>query len=242
MLNGKRDAYGKLLKDFFDGNHVSEIIERNDGLINLGGGPRVYFSTFDSWNHHVQEAISLAKGRVLDIGCGAGRFALHLQEKMLEVVGIDNSELAINVSKARGLKNAFPVSIDEIDSGLGKFDTILLLGNGFGLLQSFDKGKQILAKLKETTSEDALIIAESINPYGSAFNNDLRYFEKNKKKGRMSGQFRIRIRHLDYKTPYFDFLFVSPDEMRDILYETGWELISTIGDVNNGYIAIIKRG
>lgn len=241
MLKGKKDAYGKLIMDHHNGEHVLEFIERDDGLINLGGGPKVYFSSFDSWRPHVQEAISLAKGRILDIGCGAGRFGIHLQEKGFDVVGIDNSELAVRVSRTRGLKSVYPVGIDEIDSRLGLFDTVLMFGNGFGLMQSFDNARKILGQLIETTTDDALIIAETINPYGTPFQNDLNYFERNRKKGRMSGQLRIRIRHLDCKTPYFDFLLVSPDEIRSILDGTGWSLNRTIGDQNNGFVVIIGK-
>jgi 2-polyprenyl-3-methyl-5-hydroxy-6-metoxy-1,4-benzoquinol methylase len=241
LLKGKKDAFGKLIMDYHNGEHVSEIIERDDGFISLGGGPKAYFSTFDLWRPQVQEAISLAKGRILDIGCGAGRFAIHLQEKGFDVVGIDNSELAIKVSKARGLKNALPVGIDEITTSLGQFDTVLMLGNGFGLMQSFDNARRILKQLAEISSDDAQILAESINPYGKDFINYSAYFEKNRKKRRMYGQMRMRIRHLVCKTPYFDFLLVSPDEIRSILEGTGWYLNIIIGDINNGFIAIIAK-
>lgn len=241
MLKGKKDAYGRLLMDYFNGEQVSEIFERDDGCITLGGGPKGYFSTFDSWRPHVQEAISLVKGRILDIGCGAGRFGIHLQNNGFDVVGIDNSDLAVKVSKAMGLKEVFPIGIDEIDLNLGKFDTILMLGNGFGLMHSFANTRKILDKLENISSDDALIIAESINPYGSSFPNELSYFEKNRKQGRMYGQLRMRIRHLDYKTPYFDFLFVSPDEIRTIVEGTSWKLDKTLGDINGGFIALIKK-
>ena len=241
MLKGKKDAYGKLVKDHFDGKNVFEIIERDDGLINLGGGPRVYFSNYDSWRPHVQKAISQAKGRVLDIGCGAGRFSLHLQEKGFDIIGIDNSELAVEVCKTRGVKNVFPVGIDEVEGSLGIFDTILMLGNGFGLMQSFDNARKILKQFREITTDNAQIIAESINPNGANIDNDLQYFERNRKKGKMPGQMRMRIRHLDYKTPYFDFLLASPDEIKTIIEGTVWKLDKTFGDVNNGFIALIKK-
>jgi 2-polyprenyl-3-methyl-5-hydroxy-6-metoxy-1,4-benzoquinol methylase len=241
MLKGKRDAYGKLVQDFYDGKHVSEIIERDDGFISLGGGPRVYFSTHETWRSHVQEAISLAKGRVLDIGCGAGRFGIHLQEKGYDVVGIDNSELAVKVSKARGLINAFPIGIDEINGKLGIFDTILMFGNGFGLMQSFDNARKILRQFADITTDDAQIFAESINPYGKDFINESACFERNRKKGRMSGQLRFRIRHLDYKTPYADFLFASPDEIRTIAEGTSWGFDKTFGDKESGFIALLKK-
>jgi 2-polyprenyl-3-methyl-5-hydroxy-6-metoxy-1,4-benzoquinol methylase len=51
-----------------------------------------------------KKAIDYAKGRVLDVGCGAGRHILYLQKKGLKVLGIDQSPLAVNMCKLRGAK------------------------------------------------------------------------------------------------------------------------------------------
>ena len=75
------DVYGRMLMDHFQGGEVNEIIERDDGLIDVTSGPGVYFSNFEEWIPVEQEAISYASGRTLDIGCGAVRHALHLQEQ-----------------------------------------------------------------------------------------------------------------------------------------------------------------
>ncbi len=38
----------------------------------------------------------------------------------------------------------------------------------------------------------------------------------------MPGQARLRYRYLHYATPWFDYLFVSQDEMAAMLADTGW--------------------
>ena len=43
------------------------------------------------------------RGRVLDLGCGAGRVGLHLQSRGHDVVGIDVSPLAVEIAGQRGL-------------------------------------------------------------------------------------------------------------------------------------------
>ncbi|HDO42228.1 MAG TPA: methyltransferase domain-containing protein [Candidatus Bathyarchaeota archaeon] len=53
-----------------------------------------------------QEAMKFIRGRVLDIGCGAGRHSIYLQNKGFNVIGIDISPLAIKVCRLRGLKKA----------------------------------------------------------------------------------------------------------------------------------------
>ncbi len=242
MLTGKKDAFGQLLKAYFDGIEVAEIVERDDGFINFGVmGPKTFFSSFDSWDGHVKDAIQNAKGRTLDIGCGAGRFSLYLQSKGLDVTGIDNSELAIEVCRQRGLKNTLGIGIEEIDESLGKFDTFIMMGNNFGLFGSFDKARMLLKKFHSISNNNAIIIAESMNPYGTTNKVHLDYHKRNGNKGRMGGQIRLRIRHLQYKTPYFDYLLASPEEMRNIMENTGWKLGKTYGDENGSYVAVINR-
>jgi 2-polyprenyl-3-methyl-5-hydroxy-6-metoxy-1,4-benzoquinol methylase len=90
MLSDQEDAYGHELYAFFQGNEVYEIVEREDGFIHAHAGPENYFSTFENWPARQQEAIVHARGRVLDIGCGAGRVALFLQDQGMEVLGVDN--------------------------------------------------------------------------------------------------------------------------------------------------------
>ncbi len=73
------------------------------------------------------------RGRVLDIGCGAGRVALHLQGRGHEVVGIDISPGAVRSSKGRGVKIVRQMSLETLDDRIGRFDTVIMFGNNFGL-------------------------------------------------------------------------------------------------------------
>ena len=82
VIKPEKDAYGQELLAFLQGEEVYEIIEREDHFIDASPhGPAVYFSEFPDWPQIEQEAIQYAHGRVLDVGCGAGRVCLYLQEK-----------------------------------------------------------------------------------------------------------------------------------------------------------------
>ena len=241
MLKESEDAYGRQIYEHHHGRRAFEIVERDDGYFDTSSGPMPYFDAFENWPPHQRQAMEYATGRVLDIGCGAGRHSLYLQEKGLEVVGIDNSPLAVETCKLRGLKNAIVVPIAKINSKLGKFDTILMLGNNFGLFGSFDRARRLLKRFHGITNAGARIIAESNDPYQTTEPFHLAYHELNRTRGRMSGQLRIRVRFKSYATPSFDYLLVSKDEMQQILAETGWTIGRFLDSGGSGYIAIINR-
>jgi 2-polyprenyl-3-methyl-5-hydroxy-6-metoxy-1,4-benzoquinol methylase len=94
-------------------------VERDDGYFSGSRGAQLYFSEYKDWPPYEKEAMKHAKGRVLDIGCGAGRHALYLQKKGFDVLGIDNSSLAIKTCKLRGLRKAKIMSIAQINFWTG---------------------------------------------------------------------------------------------------------------------------
>jgi len=239
----KRDAYGQEVWAFFEGKKSFEVVERDDGFIDISSvAPRVYFAEFKDWPKIQKQAIKYAKGKVLDIGAGAGRVSLYLQKKKFDVVAIDNSPLAIKVCRKRGVKHARVLSIEKI--GVFKpnmFDTVIMFGNNFGLFGNFKKAKILLKKLHKITSPDALIIAESNDPYKTDDPAHLSYHKFNRKRGRMPGQLRIRIRFRNYTGNWFDYLLVSKDEMEKILENTGWRVKKFIDSEKSSYIAVIEK-
>jgi SAM-dependent methyltransferase len=256
MENSKKedeeDVFGIIFWDYLRHKESLGITERNDGFIEAED-PRVWFSKYDEWLDVEKKAMEYVKGRrVLDIGCGAGRHALYLQkERGFDVLGIDRSPLAIKVCKLQGLKKAKVQSMTQFTLNAVRknysCETVLMLGNNFGLFESFKRARWLLHRFHKMTSDDASIIAQSIDPYKKTHEHaHLRYYKINRMKGRMPVQSRMRIRYKNYKGRWFDYLFVSKGEMESIVNATGvWKidhfLVST--DVPDVYIAIIgKRG
>ena len=116
QMKPEKDAYGQEIWAYLNGEMVNgEIVERDDGFIDISGEPAVYFAEYKDWSENDKKSIKLVKGRVLDIGCGAGRISLYLQKKDYDVTGIDNSPYAIKTCKKRGLQKARVMSIDEVN-------------------------------------------------------------------------------------------------------------------------------
>ena len=236
------DAYGRLIADYLETGEGIEIVERHDGFIDASRyGPAAYFFPFRKWPKAERKAMRIARGRVLDVGCGAGRVALYLQERGHDVVGIDLSPLAVEVARGRGVKDVRELPVTRVSRRLGRFDTIVMYGNNFGLMGGKRRAPWLLRRFHSITNEGARILAESVNPYGTDKPEHLAFHRRNRRRGRMGGQLRIRIRHGSHATPWFDYLLASPEEMAKLAKGTGWELTEVIDEGEHLYVGVLAR-
>jgi SAM-dependent methyltransferase len=241
IVKPDHDAFGKELWTCYKGQNICEIVERDDGYFSAHQSPRVYFSEYKDWPLIEQKAMGFVKGTVLDIGCGAGRHALYLQQKGFSGVGVDSSPLAVKVCKLRGLKKASVMSLENLRFKPGTFGTVLLLGGNFGLMGNPGKARRLFKKLRRITSKNAVIIAETRDPYKTDNPLHLEYHKLNRSKGRLGGQTRIRVRFEKTVTRWIEWLIVSKEEMEQLIGGTGWKIRRFIDSKNSGYIAIIEK-
>ena len=178
-----------------------------------------------------QKALQLAKGRVLDIGAGAGCHALALQEKGLAVKAIDISPLSCEAMKLRGVKDAECINLFDphLSSGNhsgenqeqfeGVFDTILLLMNGTGIAGKIENLPALFLRLKALLNPGGQILIDS---------SDLKYIYENE-----DGSFDINLNgayygEVDYQMIYknvkgdrFDWLYVDFPLLKSIAETCG---------------------
>jgi SAM-dependent methyltransferase len=236
----ERDAYGQEIWNCYRGNSTYEIAERDDGFIEVGSA-QPYFDEYGNWPEHEREAIERARSNVLDIGCGGGRVALYLQQKGIQVLAIDNSPLAVKVSKLRGVKAARVLSILNIETLGGPFHTIVMYGNNFGLFGGIARARRLLAVMHKITSSNATILAASSDPYKTRDPVHLAYHQRNRERGRMGGQVRVRIRYRQFRGDWFDYLFASAAEVHAIVARTGWIVKNIVPSKGPKFMAILEK-
>ncbi len=85
------------------------------------------------------------------------------------------------------------------------------------------------------------MIVESNDVYATKNPIHLAYQRRNRERGRMSGQIRFRVRYLQYATGYYDYLMVSPAEMREIVAGTGWRVARVLRSAGSTYFALLEK-
>jgi len=161
MLHPVADLFGVALQEYFAGARVPVHLRRYDGKLaplDLGR----YFAGFDFFALFEQELLAAAAGRVMDLGAGAGRASIYLQELaggcsagtsgVAAVVAVDASPGACACLTQRGVINVACLSWADLPTaGLaaGSFDTILMLGAGLGMAGTPSSLLQLLGKLSK---------------------------------------------------------------------------------------------
>jgi len=229
--------------DWSRGGTEPEYIQRADGLSVPGAGYEFYLAPYRSWPSSERASLRHARGRIVDVGCGAGRVSLHLQESGRQVVAVDASLLAVRSARLRGVSEAWHMSARQISSEIGAFDTIVLFGNNFGMFGTPERVSKVLTSWARQTHSGARIFAESTTPYcGGAPSIDRRYYQRNKAHGLMPGQIRIRTLYRDCVGPWSDWLFVSRHEMRQLVRGTGWKVRTIFGDLpSESFVAVLEK-
>ena len=248
------DVFGEMIKDAYAvrtgigprplaGGRVPrpviEIIERDDGLIN-GAPADHYLAEPADWQQHDHRALRLCRGQVLDVGVGAGRTALELQRRGMAVTGLDTSAGAIQVARAQGLRDTVITTVDDYARAAARYDTFLLLGNNLGLLEGPSRAPAFLNALAEVAAPGARIVAHGTDPYGTTDPVHVEYHQRNRARGRLGGQLRLRLRYRRLTTDWFDYLNCSPSELESLVAGTRWHLKSIDDQDRPYYLAVME--
>lgn len=155
-----KDLFGKAILDFQINNSPEDLMTETS-ISEADEMSVVYlFRSYSEMPALEQRALQLTKGKVLDVGCGAGSHSLTLQnDRNLDVFSIDISPNAIQACSLRGLKKAKVQDVMTLENE--KFDTILLLMNGTGIFGTLKETPHYLQKLKSLLNPDGQILIDS---------------------------------------------------------------------------------
>jgi SAM-dependent methyltransferase len=197
-----------------------ELVERDDGFLGVTDA-RIYFSEPLEWGPLELRACEQARGRVLDVGCGAGRHSVAMIDSGHDVTGLEPSTGAARVASGRGV----PVIEKRLDQlSEGTYDTIVMLGNNLALLGGPASAVATLRRLADRAAPGAMLLGQGRDPYGTEDPFHLAYFERNRAGGRPGGQLRIRVRFRDTASDWFDYWFLTVDELARLVEATPWTL------------------
>lgn len=154
-----KDLFGQAILDYQTKNSPENLLTETNISESDEMEVAYLFRTYKEMPKLEKKALQLCKGKILDIGCGAGSHALYLQEKGLDVTAIDISEKAIKACHLRGIEKA--KACDVLNYTREKFDTLLLLMNGTGIFGKLNQISKYLTHLKSLLNEGGQILIDS---------------------------------------------------------------------------------
>jgi 2-polyprenyl-3-methyl-5-hydroxy-6-metoxy-1,4-benzoquinol methylase len=218
------------------------LVERDDGMM-LVGAAKFYLAGPDGWLDCERAALHRLRGSVLDVGAGAGRLALTLQERGVQVTAIDTSPAAVEVCRQRGVRRAVHASLERHADCGERYDTLALFGNCLGLLESHRRAPAVLASLARLAAPGGRIVAVGSDPEYHADPATLTYVERNRAAGRLPGQWRVRERFRDVASPWFDFLWCAAADLERLVADSPWRLAEVVDGTQGNYVAelVLRR-
>ena len=165
LLSPNKDPMGTAIADYFAKGKSAKLRVLSSQFEEDEIPTEQLFRTYDEMPELEQEALQLAKGKILDCGAGSGCHALALQEMGKDVEAIDISPLSVEVMKIRGVQQAYQINLFD-ENYLQKFDTILMLMNGSGIIGKLENMGAFFTKMKQLLNPGGCISMDS---------SDLRY-------------------------------------------------------------------
>lgn len=164
-LTEQEDPMGAAIRDYFRQGKSAQL-KVLSSLFDDDEIPVAHlFRSYHEMPPLEQRALNEARGKVLDVGAGAGCHALALQERGFDVTAVDISPMSCETMKERGVANVECVNIFN-RRFQERFDTLLLLMNGTGIAGKLSRLPQLLSRLKQLMNPGAQILIDS---------SDLRY-------------------------------------------------------------------
>ena len=218
LLQAAGDPMGAAIYDYFKNGQAGRLVVHSsmfeDDEIPVEG----LFREFEQMPQLEQVALEMADGRILDVGAGAGCHSLELQRMGKSVKAIDISPLSVAVMKERGVDASLVNFYDGSFSD--KYDTILMLMNGTGIIGNIDNIPAFFARLKQLVNPEGCVLIDS---------SDLRYLFEEEDGSLMIdladdyyGLLDYQMEYKDVKGESFDWLYLDFETLAFYAEENGF--------------------
>ena len=236
------NLFAEALWRFYETGHADLWIERDDGYLHREDASW-YFTTARAFPEHERAALQFAVGRVLDIGCGAGRHSLYLQRRGLSVTALDLSPRIIELARTRGVRDVRVAdALARLPFRAGEFDTVILFGNNLGIGGTEPKLRALLRELHRVTSPRGRILATTRQP-STTHPIHRAYLQRNVARGRAPGQLRLHVIFEGKYGAWFDLLLLAPTDVMKIAAKEKWELarVFPLENFEQGYSIVLEK-
>jgi SAM-dependent methyltransferase len=234
-----KDLFGKAILDYQTNNAPEDLITETSISEADEMSVAYLFRNYREMPQLEKKALQLAKGKVLDVGCGAGSHSLYLQnERKLDVTAIDVSANAIEACRLRGITNAQVINVMELENE--KFDTILLLMNGTGIFGRLKNVSLYLQKLKSLLTDGGQILIDS---------SDIIYmFDEDEDGGKWIpadedyyGEVSFTISYKGEKEEPFNWLYLDYNTLQNAAHASGLECELIMEGEHYDYLARLSK-
>jgi 2-polyprenyl-3-methyl-5-hydroxy-6-metoxy-1,4-benzoquinol methylase len=231
------DTYSQALKNYHDGKEPFNYeIVRDDGYSSIV--PLSVFFDDSGYSNIELLALDRCKGKILDVGAGAGRHSLELQRRKVNITAIDISHSAVDIMKNRGVEKIIHSDIMSLSNV--KYDTLLMLMNGIGMVENPENLDKFLLKAKQLLSKNGVIIFDSVDVLKTENPKHILYREKNIKNGDFPGQQKLKINYAGAKGEWFYWLHLSFEEVSQVVKKYGFAIELVSMQENGQYIAELQ--
>ncbi len=235
LLRRDNDPMGAAIYDYYKTGRAGKLRVLSSQFDEDEIPVRDLFRKFGDMSKLEQMALNMSEGEILDVGAGSGCHSLELQKMGKSVLAIDISPLSVEVMRERGL-NARQVNLYD-DALAERFDTILFLMNGSGIIGTLDNMHKFFARMKQLLAPGGAILMDS---------SDLSYLYEDEDgsfevdlAGEYYGQVDFRMKYRGITGDLFDWLYVDFDTLSYYAKQNGFEAELVAEGAHYDYLARI---
>ena len=235
-MNSKMDPMGRAIADYFKTQKASKLRVFSPMFEEDEIPLTTLFRNYESMPEIERKALDLTKGRVLDVGAGAGCHSLVLQEKGMDVTAIDISPLSVETIKKRGVKKVLEQDFFTLE---GQYDTILMLMNGIGIVGTLERLPEFFKQLDKILAPGGQVLCDS-SDISYVFEdeegmidipNEMNYY----------GEHSFRMQYKDTIGEPFNWLYIDADTLREKAGRCGYVVEVVAEGEHYDYLARLTK-